>query len=184
VYNCVDFDDGTSQLRPAPHLDCFDDAWADARVYAIMTLTLWGMLAPLMLAFTLHFARQKLRTAHFSRKFSLLTFGYKRECVWWEVLSMLKKFLVSGCIVLFREYALVQGTLVLVVLLAFLCLAVGFRPFYNRLITVLLVLGEVRDSQRLVGRRFSMPRQMRSRPDVWVRRPPRSFYSHPGCHSF
>jgi hypothetical protein len=53
VYNCVDFDDGTTQLMPAPHLDCFDDAWTAARVYAILSLTLWGIVAPLGLAFTL-----------------------------------------------------------------------------------------------------------------------------------
>ena len=82
----------------------------------------------------------------FSRKFSHLTFGYKRECVWWEVLSMLRKFLVSGCIVLFREVPLVQCTLALVTILSFLCLTVGVRPYYNRLITALEILGEVRSS--------------------------------------
>ena len=69
----------------APHLDCFDDAWDTARVYAILTLTLWGALTPVVLAIVLRAARSRLRTAEFSRKFSLLTFGYKRECVWWEV---------------------------------------------------------------------------------------------------
>jgi hypothetical protein len=143
VFHCLDLEDGTSQLRPAPHLTCFDDAWRTARVYAISTLVLWGILLPLLLALTLHLARRRLRTARFSRKFALLTFGYKRECVAWECLSMLKKFLVSGCIVLFREVALVQCTLVLVTILAFLCLAVGIRPFYNRLISGLCILGEV-----------------------------------------
>ena len=57
---------------------------------------------------------------------------------------MLKKFLVSGCIVLFREHALVQCTLTLVTLLAFLCLALGICPFLNRLISGLCSLGEVR----------------------------------------
>ena len=87
LYNCKQLDDGTSQLTPAPHLNCYDDAWAAARVYAIMTLALWGILAPLGLAVALHFARIRLRTAEFSRKFALLTFGYKRHCVWWEVRS-------------------------------------------------------------------------------------------------
>jgi hypothetical protein len=50
-----------------------------------LTLTLWGALTPVVLAIVLRAARSRLRTAEFSRKFSLLTFGYKRECVWWEV---------------------------------------------------------------------------------------------------
>ena len=152
VYNCKELDDGTSQLIPAPQLNCFDEAWHNAKVYAILTLTLWGIITPLFLALALHVARSRLRTAQFSRKFSLLTFGYKRECVWWEVLMMSKKFVVSGCIVLFREYALVQCTLVLVTIIAFLCLTVGYQPFYNRLISSLCVLGEVCDrSPYLVG---------------------------------
>jgi hypothetical protein len=145
VFNCNELDDGTSQLMPAPHLNCFDSAWSTARVYAMLTLTLWGILVPLVLALTLHSARSKLGTAEFSRKFALLTFGYKRECVWWEMLLMVQKFLVSGCIVLFREVALVQCTLVLVTMLVFLGLAVGFRPFYNKLISGLFILGEVCD---------------------------------------
>jgi hypothetical protein len=127
----------------APHLDCFDGRWETARVYAILTLVIWGALSPLVLAIVLHFARIRLATAEFSRKFSMLTFGYKRECVWWEMLTMLKRFLVSGCIVLFREAAIVQSTLALVTILAFLCFTVGVRPFYNRLISTLCILGEV-----------------------------------------
>ena len=127
----------------APHLDCFDGRWETAQVYAILTLAIWGALTPLVLAIVLHFARIRLATAEFSRKFSMLTFGYKRECVWWEMLSMLKRFLVSGCIVLFREAAIVQSTLMLVTILAFLCFTVGVRPFYNRLISTLCILGEV-----------------------------------------
>ncbi len=127
----------------APHLDCFDGRWETAQVYAILTLAIWGALTPLVLAIVLHFARNRLTTAEFSRKFSMLTFGYKRGCVWWEMLSMLKRFLVSGCIVLFREAAIVQSTLMLVTILAFLCFTVGVRPFYNRLISTLCILGEV-----------------------------------------
>jgi hypothetical protein len=134
---------GVRICAQAPHLDCFNSAWDTASIYAVLTLTLWGIFTPLALAVALHLARMRLRTAEFSRKFSLLTFGYKRQCVWWEVLSMLKKFLVSGCIVLFREAASVQSTLVLVTILAFLCLAVAIRPFYNRLMSALYVLGEV-----------------------------------------
>jgi hypothetical protein len=161
VFNCNELDDGTSQLMPAPHLNCFNDAWGNARVYAILTLTLWGILTPLVLALALQLSRSRLRTAEFSRRFSLITFGYKKHCVWWEVLSMAKKFMVSGCIVLFREYALVQCTLALVTMLSFLCLTVGIRPFYNRLISGLCILGEVRDGAiAATGFRFGMPRHV------------------------
>ena len=88
VFNCTKLDDGTSQLMPAPHLSCYDDAWQTARVYAISTLTLWGILLPLLLALALRLARSRLSTAEFSRKFALLTFGYKRKCVWWEVMMI------------------------------------------------------------------------------------------------
>jgi hypothetical protein len=143
IFYCNKLADGTTRLKPAPHLTCFDDAWESVEVYAMLTLIVWGIVSPLLLALTLHLARSKLRTAIFSRKFSLLTFGYKRACVSWEVVGLVKKFLISGCIVLFREYALVQGTLVLVILLAFLCLTVAVRPFLNRLISGLCILGEV-----------------------------------------
>jgi hypothetical protein len=61
---------------------------------------------------------------------------------------MLKKFMVSGCIVLFREYALVQSTLVLVTMLVFLGLVIGVRPFYNKLISGLCILGEVSENRQ------------------------------------
>ena len=167
VFNCTKLDDGTSQLMPAPHLSCYDDAWQTARVYAISTLTLWGILLPLLLALALRLARSRLSTAEFSRKFALLTFGYKRECVWWEVLLMMQKFLVSGCIVLFREVALVQCTLTLATMLAFLCFAVGVRPFLNRLISAICVLGEV------------CHRARKSNRSVWIRQC-RAFSCPPG----
>jgi hypothetical protein len=78
--------------------------------------------------------------------------------VWWEMLSMLKRFLVSGCIVLFREAAIVQSTLMLVTILAFLCLTVGVRPFYNRLISTLCILGEVWNRLSTRARAHTHPR--------------------------
>ena len=191
LFNCNQLDDGTSQLMPAPHLSCSDDAWRTARVYAILTLGLWGVLMPLVLALSLHLARSRLRTVEFSRKFSLITFGYKRQCVSWGTLLMLKKFVVSGCIVLFREYALVQCTLVLVTILAFICLAVGYRPFYNGLISNLSILGEVRmwpNLQQLVVSIES--RAEACAPNRWYSpncaggRSPHSLYWHPACRSF
>ena len=88
VFNCMELSDGTEQFTPAPHLNCGDANWSAARIYATMTLVLWGVLFPVGLAALLHYFRSRLSTAEFSRNFSLLTFGYKREYTWWEVSSV------------------------------------------------------------------------------------------------
>ena len=143
VFNCEELSDGTARLLPAPHLNCYDDRWTEARIYATLTLIVWGVLFPVGLACLLSHFRSSLRTADFSRKFSLLTFGYKRECSWWEVSAMLKKFLLSGCIVLFRNHPSLQSVLPLTLLLVSVGLTIGFRPFYNPLLSFALILGEV-----------------------------------------
>jgi hypothetical protein len=74
----------------------------------------------------------------------MLTFGYKRQCTWWEVSVMLKKFFISGCIVLFRQHPLLQSILPLGLLTVYIVLAVGLQPFYNPLLTAALILAEVR----------------------------------------
>ena len=88
MFNCEPLSDGTERFLPAPHLDCYSDDWTEARIYATLTLAVWGVLFPIGLAMLLGYFRSRLRTADFSRKFSLLTFGYKREYTWWEVSSI------------------------------------------------------------------------------------------------
>jgi hypothetical protein len=144
VFDCELLLDGTERLSPAPHLDCYDDRWREARTYAQLTLSLWGVAFPIALAVLLGYFRSKLRTADFSKKFSQLAFGYKRECAWWEVLAMLKTFLVGGCIVLFRHYSSLQSVLPLGILLVFACFTVFVRPFYNPFFSAALVLSDVR----------------------------------------
>ena len=52
----------------APHLDCWDSRWTEARIYATLTLVLWGVLFPIGLAVILDYFRKRLRTAEFSRR--------------------------------------------------------------------------------------------------------------------
>ena len=148
MFNCESLSDGTERFIPAPHLNCYDDKWTATRIYATLTLAVWGVLFPIGLAVLLSYFRSRLRTAEFSRQFSLLTFGYKRECTWWEVSSMLKKFLVSGCIVLFRQHPLLQGVIPLGIILVYVSLSIAVRPFYNSLLSAALVLSEVRSAHR------------------------------------
>ena len=143
VFNCKPLGDGTARLEPAPHLDCYDSRWWEARIYATLSLVLWGVLFPVGLAVLLNYFRSRLRTADFSRKFSLLTFGYKRECTWWEVASDLKMFFISGCIVLFRLHPSLHSVLPLSLLFVYVGLTLWFWPFYNPVFSAALVLSEV-----------------------------------------
>ena len=124
TFNCLEGPDGSSRLSAAPYLSCKDDEWEISRIHAIVVLTVWGVLTPLLMGIALQTMRRQLRTAEFSRRFLLLTFGHKQGYVWWETTSMLKKFLVSGLIVLFRKHYLLQATLILLILLLFLVLTV------------------------------------------------------------
>ncbi len=144
VFNCEPLGDGTARFEPAPHLDCYDSRWWEARIYATLSLVLWGALFPVGLAVLLNYFRSRLRTADFSRKFSLLTFGYKRECTWWEVASDLKMFFISGCIVLFRLHPSLHSVLPLSLLFVYVGLTLWFWPFYNPVLSAALVLSEVR----------------------------------------
>ncbi len=91
---CATFADGNDVLVPAPHLNCYDDYWGESRIYAILTLALWGCLVPSVIAIVLEVYKRRLRTHEFSQKFSLVTFGLKKEYVTWECLAMIKKFAV------------------------------------------------------------------------------------------
>ena len=37
-------------LLAAPHLSCGDDAWETSRIYAFLSLSLWGIAAPVVIA--------------------------------------------------------------------------------------------------------------------------------------
>ena len=157
IFNCLEGPDGSSRLSAAPYLTCKDDEWEISRIHAIVVLTVWGVLTPLLMGIALQTMRRQLRTAEFSRRFSLLTFGYKQGYVWWETTSMLKKFLVSGAIVLFRKHYLLQATLTLLILLLFLVLTVRLRPFFNPLISIIYIWGEVRTSSFAGGLLMESP---------------------------
>jgi hypothetical protein len=62
TFLCLHLPDDSHRLEPAPHLDCYTDEWAATAAYAGLTLTLWGVLAPLTLVFTLRSRRRELRT--------------------------------------------------------------------------------------------------------------------------
>jgi hypothetical protein len=68
VFDCAKLNDGAAQFSPAPHLDCWDSRWTEARIYATLTLVLWGVLFPIGLAVILDYFRKRLRTAEFSRR--------------------------------------------------------------------------------------------------------------------
>jgi hypothetical protein len=63
TFLCVRMPNSSAQrLEPAPHLDCYTDEWLVTAAYAGLTLTLWGIVAPLTLVFTLRRFRRNLRT--------------------------------------------------------------------------------------------------------------------------
>ena len=95
VFKCKQLADGSEALRLAPHLDCGAQETQKARMVASASLAIWGVAFPIFFGWLLRATRGR---PGFS--FSLVSYGYRPDCIHWEAWECLKRFFILLAITL------------------------------------------------------------------------------------
>jgi len=95
-FNCIAQPNGTSVLRHASSVTCYDDEW-NRNIYlsvlAIIIYTL-GIPATFVTVLYVNSRRGVLETPAFLRRFGFLTIPYRQNLYFWELINMSRKCLI------------------------------------------------------------------------------------------
>ena len=130
IFSCKKINDNywnTSDLS----MKCFDSSHMKALLYVgVPGLVIWSITIPLIAFSSLFFHREDLQNADTMIKYKMLFAGYKKELYFWEILIILRKFLIRVvAILLISSGITIQGLGIMVILIFSLTLHVNFRPY-------------------------------------------------------
>ena len=130
IFSCKKINDNywnTSDMS----LKCFDGSHMRALLYVgVPGLVIWSITIPLITFSSLFFNREDLQNANMMIKYKMLFAGYKKELYFWELLIILRKFLIRVvAILLISSGITIQGLGIMIILIFSLTLHVNFRPY-------------------------------------------------------
>eukprot|EP01114_Cavostelium_apophysatum_P014273 TRINITY_DN3657_c0_g1_i2.p1 TRINITY_DN3657_c0_g1~~TRINITY_DN3657_c0_g1_i2.p1 ORF type:complete len:301 (-),score=74.73 TRINITY_DN3657_c0_g1_i2:67-969(-) len=105
IFRCYSQPDGTDSLVVAPSITCYESQWYGLVPPSIISMVVWGLGTPLLFALLLYLHKKKRlgSESKANRTVSYLMSRWKEEKFYWQLIIMLRKFLVSFVISTFAS---------------------------------------------------------------------------------
>jgi hypothetical protein len=131
IFQCETLEDGVQFLSAGPEVNCWKGAHYGMMTIACLSLLVNVVGLPMTIFFIVHYARKNviMHQPRFFRAFGWMYSRYEVQFVFWELLMLLRRFLVGIISVFIADQPYMQGALGILVF-AFLSMAHFFaRPF-------------------------------------------------------
>jgi hypothetical protein len=130
IFSCKKINDeywNTSNLSTK----CFEGSHMKGLLYVgVPGLVIWCVSVPVIIFSSLFFHRKNLMDVNNMIKYKMLFAGYKQEFFYWELLIIIRKFLIRVVSILLISAGItVQGLGIMVILIFSLTIHVNFRPY-------------------------------------------------------
>eukprot|EP00741_Cyanophora_paradoxa_P007802 tig00001214_g7548.t1 len=133
MFGCIDVGNGTLVLKREMSIGC---ASAGYRLWLLAVtvpcLLAFGLGLPVAVFLLLLRNKHRVRELAFRRKFSFLFKGYRRERLYWETVSLVRKLVIGFVVVFFEGRQLIQSLLGFGVLVFFFSMNLVMKPWETR----------------------------------------------------
>lgn len=131
-FSCISIGNGVYVMTQAPHIQCYSKEWNLFLPVSIIGLLIYLFLLPFSIAFILYRYRNDLYKESFLKHYGCLTFPYRPEFYYGEVLFLMKDAIVIIIIDLsinFNQFKNIQSFFLIIFLFFCLIIQVVFKPF-------------------------------------------------------
>ena len=134
AFDCEQFDDGSSYLVADYRVDCSSSEYHDVRELAWVNILLYAVAVPACYAVLLQRASKQIVADEDASLAHALAFLYRdfrpaRGTIFYELVEVEKKVVLSGVMVLFHRGQMLQLIVAIVLALAFLFLQAEVKPY-------------------------------------------------------
>jgi len=139
IFDCQEFDDGTSWLRNDYSVQCYTARWNGFVVYAAFMMLVYPLGLPVITFLVVYKNRKQLDNTVVREKYGFLYQDFKREgfIKYWEGYYMLRKLLLTALVVYFGQGTIWQAAVACLISLAALLLHLTVLPFRDERVSQL-----------------------------------------------
>lgn len=143
--------EGTFYMRLDYSIECYNDEWSIYAAIAILGILLYCFGIPLFDYIVLFQNQHKLFTEEkFSNRFGFIYARFKEKFFFWELVEMLRKFMMSGILMFVKAGSYEQITVGVGFAVTFLALQVCFSPYDEDVDNNLAAVGGVATTATLL----------------------------------
>jgi hypothetical protein len=136
---CIKYSQDKIVVASRPSIECYSKEWNQRLPVGIVMITLYGVIMPLLYAYSL-FQISERNFIHLRNRFGSMITNYKYQFLWWEIVVYTKKVLIFVIPVLMNANVSLRVLICVLVLLLFLLveeLVKPFKEFSKRLINLM-----------------------------------------------